>query len=172
MSLIPRNMYSVSGFFYLVLIPIYLTNGCIMPRKLFYIIHAENTFSNIPGMYEEIWTWSYRRITFYMSNVDALKTVLNKTCKSCTFMTKSSYWCDARHAKDCESRVICSWDNVEVVDIPFDLNISNYHATSLTMMELAVPVSVYFYIFILGQLLCLQSFFLNEVPITIDNSHH
>ena len=46
-------------------------------------------------------------------------------------MTKSSYWYYARHAKDRESRVICSWNNVGAVYIPLGFNINNYHATPL-----------------------------------------
>ena len=55
-------------------------------------------------------------------------------------MTKSSYWYDARHAKDRESRVICSWDNVGAVYIPLDLNINNYHATPLIRMPSWQPL--------------------------------
>ena len=44
MSLVPQSIYLVNGFVYSVLIPIYLTNGCIMPRKLFSIIHTEIVF--------------------------------------------------------------------------------------------------------------------------------
>ena len=68
-------------------------------------------------------------MTFYMSNVDARKTVLSTTCRSLHFYDQVIN--DPRHAEDGESRVICSWDNVGAVYIPLGLIINNYHAMPL-----------------------------------------
>ena len=68
-----------------------------------------------------------------MSNLDTLKTVLNTTCRRLHFYDHVFIY-DARHAKDRESRVICSWNNVGAVYIPLSLNINNYHATPVTKL--------------------------------------
>ena len=72
-------------------------------------------------------------MTFYMSNVDALKTVLSTTCRSLHFYDQVIN--DPRHAEDGESRVICSWDNVGAVYIPLGLIINNYHAMPLGYIQ-------------------------------------
>ena len=84
---------------YSVLTPICLTNGCTTHRKLFYIIHAENSYQIYRGC-TKICGPGLTDITFNMLNLDALKAVLSTAC---TFKTKSSYWYDPHRCKDCES---------------------------------------------------------------------
>ena len=64
MSVVPQSIYLVNGFVYSVLIPIYLTIGCIMPGNCF--ISCTRKISNVTGLYEEIGTWSYKHNVLYV----------------------------------------------------------------------------------------------------------
>ena len=57
-------------------------------------------------------------------------------------MTNSSYWYDARHAKDRESGVAWSWDKVGAVYIPLGLNINYYHATPLPVVSVGHAILI------------------------------
>ena len=65
-------------------------NNWLMPRKLFDLIHTENTFQIYWGCTKS-WDPGLIDITFYMLNL------------ACTLNSKSSYRYDPHHAKDCES---------------------------------------------------------------------
>ena len=74
-----------------------LKNDCIMPRKLFYIIHAGNIFQIYRGCTKRLGP-GLIDITFFMLNLDPLNTVLIL-----------HFYDDPHHTKDFES---CSQGNM------------------------------------------------------------
>ena len=78
MSLIHHSMYSVSGFLCSVLIPIDLTNMAVSCPGIVLSHTCRKYFSNIPGVYEEIWTWSYRHNVILRRSKDRLEYIMQK----------------------------------------------------------------------------------------------
>ena len=107
-----------------------------MHRKLFYIIHTGNTFQIYRG-WMKILGPVLIDITFYMLNLDTLKTVL-----STALLRPSLHICTTpHHTKDCER---CSLGNMPLgqcwgcIYIRLGLNINSYHVTPLiTVMSMA-----------------------------------
>ena len=94
--MVPPSIYFASGFMYSVLIPIYLTNGCIMTRIMAvswpescFISYTQKTLSKYTGAVRRDMTWSYQHYFLYVRLRRTKDHPLSTTCKSLHFLRPS-----------------------------------------------------------------------------------